>query len=86
MTKNKLNIQTLSTKRTDKKADHILLYRQVTEKIKKAHPSHLLKFILASPYSTYLVLNDTLAHPSLNQNSTVFTNLLSTSNLQYGNK
>ena len=79
MTKNGLDIHTLSTKRTDKKADRILLYSQVTKKIKKADPSHFLKFLLARPHCTHLVLNDTLGHPSQNQNSNVFANLLSTS-------
>ena len=48
MTKNGLDIQTISTKRTDKQADRVLLLGQVTEKIEKAHPSHFLKFLLAS--------------------------------------
>lgn len=48
MTKNGLNIQTISTKRTDIQADRVLLLRQVTEKEEKANPSHFLKFLLAS--------------------------------------
>lgn len=48
MTKNGLDIQTISTKRKDKQADRVLLLRQVTEKKKKAHPSHFLKFLLAN--------------------------------------
>jgi hypothetical protein len=47
MTKNGLDIQTISTKRTDKQADRVLLWGQVTEKKEKAHPSHFLKFLLA---------------------------------------
>jgi hypothetical protein len=46
MTKNGLDIQTISTKRTDFQTDHVLLLGQVTEK--KAHPSHFLKFLFAS--------------------------------------
>jgi hypothetical protein len=48
MTKNGLDIQTISTKRTDFQTDRVLLLGQVTEKEEKAHPSHFLKFLLAS--------------------------------------
>lgn len=48
MTKNRHDIQTKSTKRTDKQADRVLLCGVVTEKKEKAHPSHFLKFLLAS--------------------------------------
>jgi hypothetical protein len=48
MTENGLDIQTISTKRTDFQADRVLLLGQVTEKKEKAHPSHFLKFLLAS--------------------------------------
>lgn len=48
MTKNGLDIQTISTKRTDFQADRVLLWGQVTEKKEKANPSHFLKFLLAS--------------------------------------
>jgi hypothetical protein len=48
MTKNGLDIQTISTKRTDKQADRILLCRQVTIGKEKADPSHFLKFLLAN--------------------------------------
>ena len=47
MTKNGLDIQTISTKRTDFQTDRVLLLGQVTEK-EKANPSHFLKFLLAS--------------------------------------
>jgi len=47
MTKNRLDIQTISTKRTDFQTDRVLLLGQVTEK-EKANPSHFLKFLLAS--------------------------------------
>jgi hypothetical protein len=48
MTENGLNIQTISTKRTDNQTDRVLLFGQVTEKKEKANPSHFLKFLLAS--------------------------------------
>ena len=48
MTKNGLDIQTISTKRTDFQADRVLLLGQVTEKKEKANSSHFLKFLLAS--------------------------------------
>jgi len=48
MTENGLNIQTISTKRTDFQTDRVLLMGQVTEKKEKAHSSHFLKFLLAS--------------------------------------
>ncbi|WP_209330123.1 hypothetical protein [Lunatimonas salinarum] len=48
MTKNKLDIQTISTKGTGKQADSVLLLRQVTIENEKAHSSHFLKFLLAS--------------------------------------
>ena len=41
MTKNGLDIQTISTKRTDFQADRVLLLGQVTEKKEKAYPSHI---------------------------------------------
>jgi len=48
MTKNGLDIQTISTKRTEFQTDRVLLLGQVTEKQEKATPSHFLKFLLAS--------------------------------------
>lgn len=48
MTKNGLDIQTISTKRTDFQTDRVLLLRQVTETEEQAHPPHFLKFLLAS--------------------------------------
>jgi hypothetical protein len=48
MTKNGLDIQTISIKRTDKQTDRVLLFGQLREKKDKAHPSHFLKFLLAS--------------------------------------
>lgn len=54
MTEPGLDIQTISTKRTDFQADRVLLFGQVTEKVEKANPSHLLKFLLASRTLAYL--------------------------------
>jgi len=48
MTKNGLDIQTKSTKRTDFQIDRFLLLGQVIQKKEKALPSHFLKFPLAS--------------------------------------
>ncbi|WP_276977256.1 hypothetical protein [Flavobacterium filum] len=48
MTKNGLDIQTITPKQTAFQTDRVLLLGQVTEKEEKAHPSHFLKFLLAS--------------------------------------
>jgi len=48
MIENGLDIQTISTKRTDFQTDHVLLFQNVAEKKEKANPSHFLKFLLAS--------------------------------------
>jgi len=48
MTENGLDIQTISTKRTDFQSDRVLLLGQVTEKKEKTHPSHFLKFLFTS--------------------------------------
>ena len=56
MTKNGLNIQTISTKQTDFQTDRVFLLGQVTEKKEKAIPSHFLKFLLASRTLAHLVL------------------------------
>lgn len=48
MTKNGLDIQTISTNRTDFQTDRALLLGQVTEKQIKADPSHFLKFLFTS--------------------------------------
>jgi hypothetical protein len=74
MTKNGHDIQTISTKRTDFQTDRVLLLVQVTEKKEKANPSHFLKFLLADPHCTHLVLPDTQAEPSKNQKSAIFAN------------
>jgi len=77
MTKNGLDIQTRSTKLTDFQADRVLLSSLVTDK--KADPSHFLKFLLAYPYCTHLVLPYPQADTSKNQKSAIFANPLSTS-------
>jgi hypothetical protein len=48
MTKNGLDMQTISTERTDFQTDRVLLLGQVTEKEEKALPSHFLNFLLTS--------------------------------------
>jgi hypothetical protein len=78
MTKNGLDIQTISTNRTDLQTDRILLFGQLTEKKEKANPSHFLKLLLAIPHCTHLVLPDTKANPSQNQKSAIFANALRT--------
>ena len=67
MTKNGLDIQTISTKRKDFQADRVLLLEQVTEKKEKANPSHFLKFLLASRTLAHLVLSQR-TNPTLQQN------------------
>jgi hypothetical protein len=56
MTKNGLDIQTISTKQTDIQTDRVMLLGLVTEKIEKANPSHFLKFLLANRTLEHLVL------------------------------
>jgi hypothetical protein len=48
MTKNGLDIQTISIKWADFQTDRVMHLGQLTEKEEKAHPSHFLKFLLAS--------------------------------------
>jgi hypothetical protein len=48
MTKNGLDIQTKSTKRTDFQSDRFLLLGRVIQKKEKTLPSHFLKFLLAN--------------------------------------
>jgi hypothetical protein len=47
MTENRIDIQTISTKQSDKGAERVLLCRQVTLEKENADPSHFLKFLLA---------------------------------------
>jgi len=74
MTENGLDIQTISNKRTDFQTDRVLLLEQVTETEEKVHSSHFLKFLIAVPHCTHLVLPDTQAVPSQNQKSAIFSN------------
>ena len=67
MTESGIHIQNISTKRTDKQADRVLLLGQVTEKKEKANPSHFLKFLLASRTLAHLVLPQR-TKPTLQQN------------------
>jgi hypothetical protein len=48
MTKNKLDIQTISNKWTDFQTDRVLRLGQVTENTETADPSHFFKFLFAS--------------------------------------
>ncbi|MFN3757546.1 MAG: hypothetical protein ACK4RM_11380, partial [Flavobacterium sp.] len=48
MTEYGTNIETILTTWADNFADRVLLFGQVTEKKEKSHPSHFLKFLLAS--------------------------------------
>lgn len=75
MTENGLDIQTISTKRTDKQADRVLLFGQVTEKKEKADPSHFLKFLLAIRTNGTFGFSPTQnANASQNQKSRFFAN------------
>lgn len=75
MTKNGLDIQTISTMRTDFQADRVLLLGQMTEKKEKAHPSHFLKFLLASRTNGTLVFAPTAqANPSAKAKEPFFSN------------
>ena len=77
MTKNGLDIQTISTKRTDFQTDRVLLFGQVTEKREKADPSHFLKFLLASRTNgTFGFAPTHKANPSQNQKSHFIANAL----------
>jgi hypothetical protein len=77
MTKNRLDIQTISTKRTDFQTDRVLLFGQVTENREKADPSHFLKFLLASRTSgTFGFAPTHKANPSQNQKSHFIANAL----------
>ena len=48
MTKNGLDIQTISTKRTDFQTDRVLLLGQLTKEKEIASPSNFLKFLFAN--------------------------------------
>jgi len=73
MTKNGLDIQTISTKRTDFQTDRFLLFGQLTVKKEKASPSHFLKFLLAIPANGTLGFDPTHeANASRNKKSRIF--------------
>lgn len=69
MNKNGLDIQTLSSKRTNFQTDPVLLFSQMTEKKGKYLSSDFLKFLLAGPQLVHMVLSDTQANPSQNPKS-----------------
>jgi len=48
MTKNGLDIHTISTKRIDFQTGRVLLFGQMTDIIEKVNSSHFLKFLFAS--------------------------------------
>ncbi len=79
MTKNRINIQTISTERKDFETFHFFQLEQVIEKKEKAHHSHFLKFLLVSPHFIHLVLPKTQAYPTNSQKYKNFANPLSTS-------
>ena len=74
MTKNGLDIQTISTKRTDFQTDRVLPLGHVLENKEKARPSHFYKFLIAGPHCTHLVLPDKQVVPWKNQKSAIFAN------------
>jgi putative transcriptional regulator len=64
MIKNGLDIHTISTKRTDKQADRVLLLGQVEEKKGKAYPSHFLKFLGQPAFGTFAKPHKPTHNPS----------------------
>jgi hypothetical protein len=76
MTEYGLDIKTISTKRADLQTDRVLLLIQVTEKQETATPSHFLKFLLADPHCTHLVLPDTQAQRFAKPKECNFSNAL----------
>lgn len=64
MTKNGLDIQTISTKRTDKQADRVLLFGQLTEEKENANPSHFLKFLCQPTFGTFTKPQKSTHNPS----------------------
>jgi hypothetical protein len=55
MTENGLDIQTISTKRTEKQADRVLLLVPATERKEKANPSHFLKFLCQPAFTNSMI-------------------------------
>jgi hypothetical protein len=78
MTKNRINIQTISTKRRGFQTHRILQLEQVIEKKEKANPLHFLKFPLISAQSTHMVLSKIQAGSPQNPKTTIFDNPFST--------
>jgi hypothetical protein len=74
MNENRLDIQTKLTKQTHFQAARVLLFRQLTLEKEKAYASHFLKFLLANPHCTHLVLPSTQANASQNQKGAIFSN------------
>jgi hypothetical protein len=76
MTEYGTNIETILTTSTDNFADRVLLFGQVTEKKEKAHPSHFLKFLLASRTNGTLAFAPTAqATPSAKAKEPFFSTL-----------
>jgi hypothetical protein len=76
MTENGLDIQTISTKRTDLQTERVLLLRQVTEKKEKADPSHFLKFLSASRTNCTLSFAQHTSQPFEKPKEPFFANTL----------
>ena len=75
ITENGLKIQAISNKQTGFHTDRVLLFGQVTEKKEKAHPSHFLKFLLASRTNGTLAFAPTAqADPTAKAKEPVFFN------------
>ena len=54
MTKNGLDIQTISTKRTDLQTDYVLLLLQVTEKQEKTKSFAFFKISFSQPHKRHI--------------------------------
>jgi len=53
MNENGLDIETISTVRTDKQTDRVLLFREVKFEKDKALPSHFLKFLCQPAFGKF---------------------------------
>ncbi len=71
MTKNGLDIQTISTKRTDFQTDRVLLLGQV---IADFNSTHLIRIHSPVAQTAHLVLPDTQADPSQKPKEPFFAN------------
>ena len=74
MNNNGFDILTISTKRTDFQTDRVLLLGQVTEKKEKTHPSHFLKFLLASRTNGTFGFAQNTSHPFAKPKEPFFAN------------